>query len=55
MGFTDFVERRFGFGEVLEAGTAVTDTVEPQTTPEETPISDTPANRAFMNRFCRVN
>lgn len=55
--FKDFIEKRFGCYDSAvdtasaDAGTAPTNI----TTPEDTPISDTVANRNFVSRFCRVN
>lgn len=51
--FNEFIEKRFGYDNVED--TNVSNTTKPASaTSEDIPISDTPANQAFMARFCEV-
>lgn len=51
--FENFIGKRFGFDEAVTATTIEAAHPQPTST-EEVLVSDTPANRHIMNRFCQV-
>lgn len=53
--FGEFIGRRFGCIDELDTNEKHNSTKPAPTASEDTSISDTPANRAFMTRFCKVN
>lgn len=54
--FKEFIENRFGYSSISDSVTTSNEAVvKSKSEEEETPILDTPANRAFMARFCKKN